>query len=61
MRLVDAEPLITKKELAEFLNVHVRTITRMVTDGMIPSVKVGRVAVRFSLKDVMEALERKEE
>lgn len=61
MRLIDEEPLITKKELAEFLKVHVRTITRMVTDGMIPSVKVGRVAVRFSLKDVMEALERKEE
>ena len=52
--------LMTKKQLSEYLVVHPRTITRLVTAGDIPAIKVGKTAVRFNLAEVLAALERLE-
>jgi len=55
------EKLITKKQVAEVLGIHPRTVTRLVTEGRIPVIRVGRTAVRFRLSDVLAALECREE
>ncbi|MBI5851754.1 MAG: excisionase family DNA-binding protein [Planctomycetes bacterium] len=49
--------LITKAELAEHLSVSIRTITRLMAERSVPFIRIGRVAVRFRLSDVMKALE----
>ena len=57
MKTENYEALITKKTLAELLNVHPRTLTRMMNEGRLPFLRVGKVAVRFRLSDVLVALE----
>ena len=49
--------LITKSELADHLSVSIRTISRLMAEGSEPFIRIGKVAVRFQLGDVMEALE----
>jgi len=48
--------LLTKRQLAEYLQVHPRTVTRKVTEGVIPVIRIGS-AVRFRLSDVLHALQ----
>jgi len=48
--------LMTKRELAEFLNVHPRTVTRLLADGHIPVIRLGRSTLRFRLSDVLDAI-----
>lgn len=49
------ESLLTKKEIAEFLNVSVKMIDKMVCSNSLPYFKVGRL-VRFSKKKVIEKI-----
>lgn len=46
-RIVDDEKLLTKQEIADFLNVSIKMIDRKVMMNEIPHLKVGRL-VRFS-------------
>ena len=48
--------LMTKRELAAFLNVHPRTVTRLLADGQIPVIRLGRSTLRFRLSDVLDAI-----
>jgi len=61
MKMLEHDPLITKRQLADYLQVHPRTITRLVAEKRIPCIKVGKSSVRFRLADVLDALEGKEE
>lgn len=49
---VDDERLLTKKELANFLNVSIKMIDKKVYMNEIPYLKVGHL-VRFSKKKVL--------
>jgi excisionase family DNA binding protein len=51
-----SEPLATKAQLAEYLQVHPRTIDRRVEAGM-PCIRVGSRAVRFRIADCEAWLE----
>lgn len=55
------EHLITSQELAEFLQLHPKTVERQAREGRIPAIRVGfgteRARYRFRLSAVMEALE----
>jgi hypothetical protein len=51
-----SEPLATKVQLAEHLQVHPRTIDRRVGAGM-PCIRVGSRAVRFRIADCEAWLE----
>lgn len=57
-QIVDDERLLTKKELASFLNVSVKMIDRRVLLNEIPYHKIGFL-VRFSKKDVLAWAQRK--
>lgn len=46
------EKLLTKKEIADFLNVSIKTIDKKVCLNEIPYFKIGRL-VRFSKKKVL--------
>lgn len=48
----DNERLLTKKEIADFLNVSVKMIDRKVSMNEIPFVKIGKL-VRFSKRRVL--------
>lgn len=54
-RIVEDESLLTKIELAQYLNVSVKMIDRKVSMDEIPFLKVGRL-VRFSKKEIQEWL-----
>ncbi len=45
------------KDVAEYFNVSPKHIYRLVADGLVRSVRVGRV-VRISRDDLMQAIER---
>lgn len=47
--------LVTRKQLAEALQVSVRTVDRMVKAGEIPALRVGH-SVRFDLAEVLKVL-----
>lgn len=51
-QIVDDERLLTKKELASFLNVSVKMIDRKVLLKEIPYLKIGSL-VRFNKKEVL--------
>ncbi len=50
-QILDDERLLTKKEIADFLNVSVKMIDRKVSMNEIPYLKIGRL-VRFDKKKV---------
>jgi len=50
------ERWLSRTEVAEYLGLHPHTIWKMHKEGRIPAVKIGR-KLRFSLKDVVQALE----
>ena len=52
------ERLLTKKELADALNVSVSLIDKLLKNEDFPRIKIGK-AVRFNLKDVMSWIEKK--
>jgi excisionase family DNA binding protein len=52
---VALRPLWTVDDLARYLRVSKRTITRRVADGSLPAVRTGRL-VRFDPERVVEAL-----
>ena len=49
--------LLTPKEAADFLSVSARTITRLVSEGDLPAVRV-RSSMRFKLQDLELYIER---
>ena len=51
------QTMLTKRDLAEHLKVHERTINNWMKNGTIPFLKVSGV-VRFDLDQVQEALAR---
>jgi len=57
-RIVDDEKLLTKQEIADFLNVSIKMIDRKVLMNEIPYLKVGRL-VRFSKSVVLVWAEEK--
>lgn len=53
----EPEQLLTKRQLAELLQIHPRTLNRLIAVAHIPFIRVGG-SVRFRLSEVMKALER---
>lgn len=51
-QIADDEKLLTKQELAQFLNVSIKMIDRKVSMNEIPFLKIGRL-VRFSKKKIL--------
>lgn len=51
-KILNDDRLLTKKEIADFLNVSVKMIDRKVLMDEIPYLKIGRL-VRFSKKKVL--------
>ena len=51
-QIVEDEKLLTKKEMATYLNVSVKMIDRKVHMNEIPFLKIGRL-VRFSKKRIL--------
>lgn len=49
--------LLTRKQLAEALQVNPQTIYRWVKDGIIPQIKVGK-SNRYILDDVIQSLKK---
>lgn len=52
IQIADDERLLTKQEIANFLNVSIKMIDRKVFMDEIPYLKIGRL-VRFSKKKVL--------
>lgn len=55
---VNLERVLTKKELAEFLSIHPRTIDYWISQGQVPHYKLGK-SVRFKLSDISVFMESK--
>lgn len=55
---METEKLLTKRELAELLNISESTINRWMKDGTLPYIKFPQ-AVRFRKKDVEKLIEKK--
>lgn len=51
-QITDEEKLLTKQEIADFLNVSVKTIDKKVHMNEIPFMKIGRL-VRFSKSKIL--------
>ena len=49
--------LLSRKEMARYLNISERKLSTMMTNREIPFIKLGR-SVRFNLFEVLDALER---
>ncbi len=47
---------LTRKEVADFLQVSTRTVDRMCEDGLLKFSKLGPRYIRFNLEDVLAAL-----
>lgn len=52
IQICDDKRLLTKKELAEFLNVSIKMIDRKVHMNEIPYLKIGRL-VRFNKRSIL--------
>jgi excisionase family DNA binding protein len=55
---VGAKKLLTYRELAEVLDLSLRTVVKMTLEGKIPYLKIG-ACVRFDLPVVKAALQRR--
>lgn len=53
---LDTTRLMTVDEIAAYFRIHHVSVRRFVADGTIPAIRIGG-AIRFSLPDVMAALE----
>ncbi len=53
----EADQLLTKQEVADWLRVDLNTIDRMRERGDLPTVRVGPRLVRFRRADVLRLLE----
>jgi excisionase family DNA binding protein len=51
--------LVTKKQLAEQLQVSQRTVTNWIAQGRVPCVRIGHRTLRFDPSDVVNFLKRK--
>ena len=51
--------LLRPEEAAEFLQISVRSLHRLVKNGEIRTVPIGNRIVRFRLEDLLEFIERK--
>ena len=58
MTMRDYHRYVTSDELANVLNVNVKTVRRLVASGDLPCVRLGR-RMRFWLPDVVETLNRR--
>jgi excisionase family DNA binding protein len=54
------ERLLTAHEVADLLQVHLRTVRRLVADGGLPCVRVG-TRVRFDPRDVLRWVSARKE
>lgn len=52
-------PNKTKKDVAEFLGISVRSVENMMTESQLPFYRLGTRRVRFRLADVLEWMEEK--
>lgn len=50
--------LLTKKELAESLNLSTRTIERWTKSKKIPCLRINHQILRYKLEDVLRSLEK---
>ena len=48
-----AEEILTPAEVAALFKIHVNTVYRLVNDGVIPGIKIGR-GWRFSKRDLLK-------
>jgi excisionase family DNA binding protein len=59
MEMQEAEPLprlVTAGDLSAILAVSESKVYQLAADGTIPSIRVGKRSIRFSIDDVMHAL-----
>jgi excisionase family DNA binding protein len=56
-KLEDADRLLTKREAAYFLNVHVRTLENWMKDRLITYVSFEGGAIRFTREDIERRIE----
>jgi len=56
--IVSKRTLLTKKELAETLNLSTRTIERWTKARKIPCLRINHQVLRYKLEDVLASLER---
>jgi excisionase family DNA binding protein len=54
------QDLMTRKDVAEFLKIPLRTIDYLVTTGQIPYFRIGKRSVRFSRERLSEYLKERE-
>ena len=47
---------LTRREVAEYLRIHITTVDRLVADGKLPVYRLGDRVVRFCLEEVQEAM-----
>jgi excisionase family DNA binding protein len=55
--MAPTEPLLTKKQVANLLNISVRTLNRLMAEGFIRYIKM-RGAVRFAVEEVEQVFRR---
>jgi len=55
-KIAGDEKLLTKKDLAEFLNVSIKMIDRKVSLNELPFLKIGRL-VRFDKREILSWIE----
>ena len=55
---IHQRPLMTKKEVAQRLNVSISTIERLCRKGLLKYQRIGSKEIRFMLKDVVDFLRR---
>jgi excisionase family DNA binding protein len=54
-RPLDSKPeILTPKEVAELLRVSTRKINRLVAEGQIPCVRIGKRRIRFKREAIMK-------
>ena len=56
----DPKPLLTAREVARLLRLHEKTVRRMIREGRLPCLRIGR-SVRFVVDDIDRWLMRHKE